>query len=370
MHNIIRNTIVALGAVCALTACDDYLTLYPEDDMIDDEYWTDADKVQSVVAAGYRYMADNNVLRKLIYWGELRSDNVEYSTGGTDEDNLYNQNLLSSSGLVKWDGFYKVVNICNNVIQKAPAVRGVDANFTEAKFHSYMAEAYTLRALCYFYLVRAFGDVPYVTEPSDSEQKDYLVSQTPQAEVLDNVIADMEQYGLQWAPDDWPTEEYTHGRVTLNAVRALLADMYLWRASDATNTAQAADYRKVVDYCDAILTDDNSTLVFADYETMYSDVFYRGNATESIFELNFVTNGLANTSTSALYGNANKSATAHFNPTATLYSKYSDTDARRYQYLQLNYVTSGTDVNVSSYKVFKYEGQTPAAGFGNGYSYT
>ena len=130
-----------------LTSCDDYLTLYPEDDIVDDEYWVDGNKVQSVVASGYRFMADNNVLRKMVYWGEMRGDNVDYSTGGTEEEYLHNANILSSSSLVRWDGFYKVINICNNVIKKAPAVREKDVNFTEEKLHSYMAEAYTIRAL-------------------------------------------------------------------------------------------------------------------------------------------------------------------------------------------------------------------------------
>ena len=125
--------ILLCSCLIALYSCDDYLTLYPEDDIVDDEYWVDGSKVQSVVAAGYRYMADNATLRKMLYWGELRSDNVVYATGGTDEDNLYNANLLSSSSLVSWSGFYNVINICNNVLQKAPAVRDIDVNFTEEK---------------------------------------------------------------------------------------------------------------------------------------------------------------------------------------------------------------------------------------------
>lgn len=370
MNKIYNKLAVLLVSSLALTGCDDYLTLYPEDDIVDDEYWVDGSKVESVVASCYRYMIDNNVLRKMLYWGEMRSDNVDYATGGTEEDYLHNANILSSSSLVKWDGFYKVINICNNVIQKAPAVRDVDVNFSEKKFHSYMAEAYTVRALCYFYLVRAFGDVPYVTEPSDSEQKDYFVKQLPAGEVLANAIGDMERYGLQWASDDWDTEEYTHGRITLNAVRALLADMYLWKASDKDNAAAAADYQKVIDLCDAILADGNSTLVFTEFEDMYEEVFYKGNSTESIFELNFVSGGLANTSTSVLYGNPNKGATAHFTPTQNLYAQYGENDARRYRYMQLNYVTSGATTSVSSYKVFKYEGQKAASDYGlSDYSY-
>ena len=179
MKRLIYNIITLLGLSVSLTGCDDFLTLYPTDEVVDDEYWVDGNKVRSVVASCYRYTADNNVLRKMIYWGEARSDNEDFSTGGTEVENLHNANALSSSSLVKWDGFYTVINICNNVIQKAPGVRSVDANFTEEKLHNYMAEAYTLRTLCYFYLVRSFGDVPYVTEPSDSERKNYMVRQAP-----------------------------------------------------------------------------------------------------------------------------------------------------------------------------------------------
>lgn len=360
-------TAVSLASLTSLTSCDDFLTIYPEDDIVDDEYWVNGDQVQSVVMACYRYTCDNNVLRKMVQWGEIRSDNLDYSTGSSEEEEMHNANTLSSSSIVKWDGFYKVINICNNVIAKAPAVRNADVNFTEEKFHNYMSEAYALRALCYFYLIRSFGDVPYVTEPSDSEQKDYMVAQAPADSILSCLISDMETYALPWSAEDWDTPEHTHGRVTTNAVRAMLADMYLWKAS---GSGQAADYQQCASYCDAILGDASSTLVFSEWQDMYSDVFYTGNATESIFELNFTANGLANTATSALYGNTNKGTTSHFNPSADLFNKFGDNDARRYQYLQLNYVGTGTQTAVASYKVFKYEGMRAASDYGSqDYSY-
>lgn len=356
-------SLCAMFALGSLTSCNDFLTLYPEDEIVDDEYWVDGTKVQSVVASCYRYMADNNTLRKMLYWGELRSDNVDYTTGGTDEQNLHDANLLSSSSLVKWDGFYNVINICNNVIQKAPGVRDKDVNFTEDVLHHYMAEAYTMRALCYFYLVRSFGDVPYVTAPSDSEQKDYMVYQAKGDSIINCLISDLEKYGTPWAAEEWDTEAYNHGRITLNAVRALLADLYLWRASDINNAKADEDYQQCINYCDAILNDENSTLIFAD-EDIYSQVFYQGNASENIFELNFVNGGLANSSTAQLYGNTSKGNTPHFTPTQNLYSKFTENDSRRYQYLQLNYTGSGTNMTVSSYRIFKYEGMRPASDFG------
>ena len=91
---------------------------------------------------------------------------MDYSTSAsTDEQYLKDANLLSSNGLVTWGDFYKVINICNKVIKSAPAVRDRDANFTEERLHNYLARFILCAHSGYFYLVRSFGDVPYVTEP-------------------------------------------------------------------------------------------------------------------------------------------------------------------------------------------------------------
>ncbi|HET9571826.1 MAG TPA: RagB/SusD family nutrient uptake outer membrane protein [Bacteroidales bacterium] len=351
-------------------SCDQYLQLYPEDDIVDEEYWQTGDQVQSVVASCYRFMIDNDVINRMIYWGEIRSDNVDYSSASTDEKYLKDANLLSSSGLVTWDKFYKVINVCNKVILKAPGVCDLDANFNQTTMHHYLAEAYTLRALCYFYLVRSFGDVPYVTIPSESERQDYLLFQTKGDSIITKLIDDMENIALPYAAVDWPTEAYTHGRITRNAVRVLLADLYLWKASNVTNPTADTDYQASINYCDAILTDNESTLIMAETDKMYRSVFYTGNDPESIFELNFEDKGLANNSTATLYGNTVKSKTPHFIPTKSLYDLYSLNDQRAYTFMQVGYTTSGTVTSPTSYKIFKYEGQTPSSGYGlNDYTY-
>lgn len=355
-------------AAVSFSSCDDYLTLYPEDGIVDDEYWNNGDEVQSVVYACYSKLSSSNVLYRMIYWGELRSDNETTNSVSTDESNLWNANLLSSNSLVKWNDFYSCINYCNNVLKKAPGVQSVDPNFTDATFHAYMAEAYTIRAFCYFYLVRAFGDVPYITEPSDSEQKDYMVYQSPQDSIIDCLISDLETYSIQWAPSDWETVEDTHGRITLNAVRALLADIYLWKASDSENSNATADYQKCVDLCNAILNDNSSTLVFEQQEDMYDNVFGEGNSTENIFELNY-SSDWKNTVTRALYGNTATSTTAHFNPTQNLYNQFGEYDTRCYQYMALNGSTQNGEYTVTSYRIFKYEGRQASSDWGQGYTY-
>ena len=132
-------------------------------------------------------------------------------------------------------------------------MRDRDANFTEDRLHNYLAEVYTLRALCYFYLVRSFGDVPYVTEPSESEQQDYQVAQSSADDVIVPALIEDLKLAEEYAPEEWPTEQYTRGRITKNGVRALLADVYLWKASDAGNSEAQADYRSCVEACDRVL---------------------------------------------------------------------------------------------------------------------
>ena len=57
---------------------------------------------------------------------------------------------------------------------------------------------------------------------------------------------------------------------------------------------------------------------------MYNSVFYTGNSTEAIFELNFDKDGKMNGATANLYGNTTKGKSAHFEPTAQLFNTYLD----------------------------------------------
>ena len=234
--------------------------------------------------------------------------------------------------------------------------------------HNYLAEAYTLRALCYFYLIRSFGDVPYVTEPSESEQQDYQVAQSSADGVIVPAMIEDLKLAESYAPEEWPTEQYTRGRITKNGVRALLADVYLWKASDVGNADARADYQACVDACDRVLRNEalyETEMMMVEGNRMYNSVFYNGNSTESIFELNFDSEGKMNGATANLYGNSSKGKSAHFEPTAQMFNAYQDV---QYDYRARDFVAATVDVGSdgavvppTSFKVFKYEGQSPAS---------
>ena len=327
----------------ALTSCSGWLELYPEDEIIEDEFWTSSDDVDMMVSGAYRYMLENDVLQRFVYLGEMRSDNLQAgSPNGNERAVIGEGNLLSDNALCNWQAFYKVINICNNVIQKAGKVRNVDQNFGDADYQHALSEVYFLRSLCYFYLVRGWGDVPYVTEPSASDATDYNVAQSPADSIVGVLISDMQQ-AKQWATPSWGTQAKNCGRVTRNACRALLADLYLW----------AERYGECIDECNELLSNyvhidgtEQHEWLLLPRSSFFNRVFYSGNSVESIFEFNLNSSNNANlTVFTQLYGNA--TTNPHFLPTTSLTTMYDETDARGMQYVNLS----------NSNRIFKYVGQ-------------
>jgi hypothetical protein len=69
---------------------------------------------------------------------------------------------------------------------------------TKAVVDKALAESYAMRAMCYFYIVRVWGDAPVWTEPYENVSEDPEKARTPADQVItENIIADLTKaYGL------------------------------------------------------------------------------------------------------------------------------------------------------------------------------
>jgi hypothetical protein len=295
---IILSVIIAFS----LESCTDWLNIKPESEIVLDDYWQNEAQAQAELTACYRGFTantdkgENTVIDRFIAWGELRSDNliegIPFSTNRTDMEEILNVNIKPSNKYCEWGSIYSIINNCNTFLHYAPGVLNSDANFTAGKLHSMEAEALTLRALCYFYLVRAFKEVPWIDTPSIDDTQDYSVPKSSERVILDHIIADL-LTAQKSARIDFGTTAYNKGFITLNAVNTLLADVYLWDQQ----------YSNCVDMCNLVLADQTLKLVpGVSTGNMYMNVFYRGNSTESIFELQFDEKVQRNYSTMYLYG--------------------------------------------------------------------
>ncbi|MBD5358925.1 MAG: RagB/SusD family nutrient uptake outer membrane protein [Bacteroides sp.] len=278
-----------------LVSCDSFFDIKPSDEMVLDEYWQNEGDVLAVTMECYRAMASYDYMKRLIVWGELRGDNVVVSPGNGDSDIRYigNLNLLPSNGYTSWTSFYNVINLCNTVEHYAPIACELDPNFTQAQLNGYIAEVKGIRAFTYFTLVRAFRDVPFVTEPTIDDTQVFQIPQSDPDELIDYLIDDLKSVEGS-AITSWSNTAYTKGRITQAAIRSLIADMCLWRER----------YEECVDYCDRILNDHNNPFMLENGSTFGRSVFITGNSNESIFELQMSSTTTYNGALSDCYGNS------------------------------------------------------------------
>ena len=266
---ILSLSVVLTGLFTSCSAVDDFLTLYPTNQITSETFWEDKADLKSVVNSCYTQFfatADNHpsLMQQLFAWGELRSDNFLLTSESNENiKNIMNANLLPTNNWFDWSFVYTGISYCNLCLQKGPEIVEKDASFSENDWKPIEAELKALRALYYFYLVRAFRDVPFVTQANDtSEGATDPIPQTSSEEILTFLINDLEgvkDYGMI----NYGSDDLNKARFTRNGIYALLCDIYLWRASKNSSADSIAkypgeaeaDYRKVIEYAD-FLTED------------------------------------------------------------------------------------------------------------------
>lgn len=206
-----------------LSGCGkDFLERSPISNMNEDDFYKSEKDLTTAMWSAY------NSLYKLYgpesmpsFFGELMSDNA-YSdnTAGTvqDYESFENHTMNPNNGLVLgyWNNYYSSLYIVNNIIAKS---EGVDFASKDAL----IAEARFLRALCYFDMVRAWGDVPLVTKPLLITEA-YAQGRTPAADVYAQIIDD-----LTFAVVNLPAKASQRfvGATSQEAANALLGKVYL-----------------------------------------------------------------------------------------------------------------------------------------------
>lgn len=300
MKNITNNIItVVLSVMLAATvsSCDDWFELAPESEMVLDDFWQEKDDVLSGIGGCYRAMTEDAFIRRLIAWGEVRSDNM--IPGKSTEDNLsymLSANINATNEYARWGSFYTVINYCNTVIKYAPQVMERDPDFSQVELDRYLAEAKAIRAFCYFTLVRTFKSVPYIEEAYFDDSRPFLKAQSTDKEVLDTIMSDLKSIEYDALPE-YSNDVYTRARITRKAVWALIADIALWQN----------DYNECITYCDKILATTENPITLERASNYYRSVFFSGNSDESIWELQF-DNNTANGAVNDLYGSSNNDA--------------------------------------------------------------
>lgn len=275
-------TYTALFAVIISTAaCNKWLDLKPQDGIVRDEFWQTKEQVDAAVTGIYASLLgspDNSIslAEYFFIWGEARTDMVSPGFRATsDEYDMVNVNILPTNVFANWRVVYQSINYCNTVIDLAPAVRELDNTFTEEHLNRAVGEALTIRSLLYFYLVRTFEEVPLKLNATTSDEDLEPVAKSPATVILDQIVADLKK-AEPFLPLTYNNSDKDKGRATRYTVNAILADVYLWMEQ----------YTEAAAECDKIISSNRFGLIGGDL-SLFNEIYFKGNSSESIFELQF-----------------------------------------------------------------------------------
>jgi hypothetical protein len=287
--NAMRNItiyIVLLALAGTIASCSKWLELKPQDGIIREEFWKTKEQVEAAVTGIYASMMGGTVSTNLaveralpeyfFLWGEGRGDMVATTArSSTSEIDLTTMNILPANDIVNWRFVYQTINYCNTVIELAPGVLQTDATFTQQALDRALSQAYAIRGLLYFYLVRSFRDVPLKLDATISDQKLTPIPKSSADSILNQVVADLKK-AEAGAPTTFGNATIDKGRITKYAVNAILADVYLWRDQYADCVAE----------CDKIIQSFQFGLVAGD-ASWFEKLYVTGASNEHIFSLQF-----------------------------------------------------------------------------------
>jgi len=286
---------IVLLLICILGAsCSKWLELKPEDGLIREDYWKTKEQLKASVMGCYASLLGGSKLplaKYLFIWGELRGDMVvpgievasdqdaaTLNTLKRDELDLMRTQISSANTLTNWEAVYRTINFCNTVIKFGPEVLENDKTLTEATLKAYLSEAYALRGLMYFYLLRTFGEVPLMVTPTASDFEIVPIAKSSQEEVHKQIVSDL-KYAAENGSVTYGNMIEDRGRITQSTAYTILADAYLW----------VEDYQNCIDACEKVKTSGKYQLFPAgtlQFDWFYN-VFINGNSVESIFEFQF-----------------------------------------------------------------------------------
>ena len=249
-------------------ACDDFLSTEPRGELTTPNFFSNASHAEQATNATYNMLRAWSV--HVFAWlgmTDIVSDDATKGSVPADAGFLLDiDNLVFDPGNTAfstvWEGYYQGIYRANIAIQNIP---GVDMD--PAARARLVAENRFLRAYYYFFLVRAFGGVPLITEPltpGDFERQRATADEV-YAQIEEDLLAAIEDLPPQYGPSDV-------GRATRGAARALLGKVHLFQGEYEEAYGQL---RQVID-----------SGVYSLYSS-YGELFTPAgeNSTESVFEV-------------------------------------------------------------------------------------
>ncbi len=278
--NCNRYIVVVIMGVIALSGCNSFLNQKPQDFVSSSTFYKNSNQIDEALNGAY------NGFQTLYgtgtaFWAmaEERSDNTTFEYNVADRGSLQREQIdyfmvTTDNNYIRdvWSSIYNTVEQCNTILDQVNNVKMASSDKNQV-----IGQAEFIRALCYFNLVRLWGNVPLITKAITSPDQTSTIKQATPSQVYDQIIKDAKDAASK-LPAAWPSDQV--GRVTQGAANTLLGDVYMTMGQPG-NTS---NYNNAVSYFNKVIQSGTYSLM-PDYAQLWDPA--NKNNSESIFEIQF-----------------------------------------------------------------------------------
>lgn len=277
---------ILLTVLLAATAagCSSLLDVDPVNEIVEESAIVDpptaraaASGIYDALQAGEYYGGD------FVWFGDLSAEDVNHTGTFTTYRQADQNNLTADNSSIEdiWDDLYTAIGRANIVIEKVPAVEGLEPE----EIDNIVGEALLIRALTFHNLLKFWGErdedglgIPLRIQSAGSVGEASDISRATTREVYDQILAD-----LALAATKLTQEDVT--RATKGAAKAIEARVRLYREdwAGAETAAQAVvdmgyelatDFRDLFDADGIETTEDIFKVAFTPVEYSWEGYYY------------------------------------------------------------------------------------------------
>lgn len=266
-----------------LSSCgDEWLNLDKDNAFTSEQQLTykDLQALRVGLYDGIQAGPDNDVeyyAAKFFYNGDVRGDDFQYNKNGSGRAQAsYAFSYSTSDAGGAWKTAYYTIALANSIIniKLTPS----DLSLYEKEINEIKGEAYFLRALCHFDLLRDYSDfwninstygVPIVSEPATGDITQRQPGRSTVKEVYDWIVKELTKNAIP----NMSTKRHDNGFADVWAAKALLSRVYLFMGEN----------EKCVNIAEEVIANDAGYKLWSNSE--YKDAWSKMNTSEAVFEI-------------------------------------------------------------------------------------
>ncbi|MFD1631800.1 RagB/SusD family nutrient uptake outer membrane protein [Pseudopedobacter beijingensis] len=321
-------------SVCLLIccSCESVLDKEPITGYSYQNFWNEPAQASAALNGAY-FRLQTTLNTEFITYGEARADNLDVKLYNAGTYALANNTLNADYAYTDWGNFYRVIGQVNLIIKNVQEMKakGLYVN-KDAEYNRILGQALGLRALCYLWMVKVWGNVPLVTDPVeyDGDINAFKRTRTDTLQVYNQISTDLLR-AQPLLPASYTDNRKTRATLTKGAIDAMLTDYYMWRnkldsalitsnriLSNTTQYKLANLYDSSIDFFSKPHVDIDNT--------EYAKMFIEGFSAESIFEIAFSYAEGTNSGLASLFGGGSAVVFYYVHP--AFVSIFSSTDLR------------------------------------------